>query len=167
MTTNITFAIEQRENVLAIPNAALRFRPELSEEEQRELREQMEARRAQRESQQSATDSRQGPQQSERQGRRDRAENGESQDNTRSDGGRRRQGQMVWVLVDGKKIEPRFVRTGLTNGRVTEIVAGNLEEGDTVIIGKTETENRAGSQPAASPFGPQPGARGFGGGRRR
>ena len=41
-------------------------------------------------------------------------------------GGQRRQGQIVWVLTAEKQPEPRWVRTGLTNGRVTEIVAGEL-----------------------------------------
>ena len=41
---------------------------------------------------------------------------------------------MVWVLVGPKQIEPRFVRTGLTNGRVTEIIGGDLHEGDHVAV---------------------------------
>lgn len=80
-------------------------------------------------------------------------------------GGQRRQWQVVWVLSANKSIEPRFVRTGLTNGRVTEIVVGDLQEGDTIIIGQNETNaNRPQSQ-TGSPFGQQrpPGMPGGGG----
>jgi HlyD family secretion protein len=159
MTANITFPVERRENVMTVPNAALRFRPELSEEEQQKLREEMQARREQRASERE--------QQPENQARA-RGQNAQAAGPRRSqasgEGNQPRQGQTVWVLVDGKKIEPRFVRTGLTNGRVTEVVGGNLQEGETVVIGKNETGQSAAPQQTASPFGPQ---RGFGGGRRR
>ena len=62
---------------------------------------------------------------------------------------------MVWVL-NGKSLEPRFVRTGLTNGRVTEILGGNLHEGDTIIVGKNDSSQRTQTQ-TGSPFGQRPG----------
>jgi HlyD family secretion protein len=69
-------------------------------------------------------------------------------------GSPRRQWQTIWVLVAAtKQIEPRQVRTGLTNGRVTEIVAGDLQEGDIVIIGQNETGATRPQTPASSPFG--------------
>ena len=77
-------------------------------------------------------------------------------------GGSRRQWQTIWVLTATKQIEPRLVRIGLTNGRVTEIVAGDLEEGDTVIIGQNET-GATRPQTPTTPFGPQPGRPGGGG----
>src|SRR5207249_10594725 len=45
-------------------------------------------------------------------------------------GGRQRQIQVVWVLTANKTLEPRIIRTGITDGRLTEIVAGDLKEGD-------------------------------------
>lgn len=79
-------------------------------------------------------------------------------------GSPRRQWQTIWVLTANKQIEPRLVRTGLTNGRVTEIVAGDLQEGDTVIIGQNET-GASRPQTPATPFGGQrpPGMPGGGG----
>jgi len=70
-------------------------------------------------------------------------------------GGGRRQWQVIWVLSATKTLEPRFVRTGLTNGRVTEIVAGDLKEGDIIVTGQNEAN---GNRPAqtGSPFGQQP-----------
>jgi len=162
MTTNITFSVEQRDDVLTVPNAALRFKPELSEKEQQEMRERMQAQRQQRAGrsnadQQSNTDAQQG---NRTRTRRDSGENGATQE---ADASQKPQGQMIWVLTASDKLEPRFVRTGLSNGRVTEIVAGNLQEGETVVIGKTDSGNTKASQPAASPFGQQPGGRGMGG----
>lgn len=72
---------------------------------------------------------------------------------------------MVWVLV-GKTLEPRFVRTGLTNGRVTEIVSGDLNEGDIIVIGQNDTNGGNRSQQPATPFGQRPPG-GGGGGRPR
>ena len=162
MTTNITLSVERRDDVLIVPNAALRFKPELSEKEQQEMREQMQAGRQQRAGrsdagQQQGRDAQQGRQ---GQGRREGGEKGASQ---ATDASQKPQGQMIWVLTAGDKLEPRFVRTGLSNGRVTEIVAGNLQEGETVVIGKNDSGNTKASQPTASPFGQQPGGRGAGG----
>ena len=70
---------------------------------------------------------------------------------------------MVWVLVGDKQIEPRFVRTGLTNGRVTE-VSGDLKEGDIIIIGQNDASGNKNQSPSTSPFNQRPGG---GGGRGR
>jgi HlyD family secretion protein len=168
MTTNITFPVAARENVIVTPNAALRFRPTLSEAEQEALRAEMEARRQQR------AESR-GEQAG---GRAERAGQGGGQragqvagqgagQRQAADGASQTPRQTVWVLVGGKKLEPRFVRTGLTNGRVTEIVGGNLEEGDIIVIGQNDGTAGRQQQQTSSPFG---GGRrtggGFGGGRR-
>jgi len=156
MTANITFPVEQRENVLTVPNAALRFKPTLSEKEQEELSAQMQARRQQR------AEERQGSE-GERKGAGAQAP---------AEGGARPQGQTVWVLTGEKKIEPRFVRTGLTNGRVTEVVGGNLQEGETIVTGQNDAGAANQPQQASSPFGRRPGggsggSRGTGGSRNR
>ena len=78
---------------------------------------------------------------------------------------RGRQWQTVWVLAANKQIEPRLVRVGLTNGRVTEIVAGDLQEGDTVIIGQNETGASRPQTPGSSPFNQQQRPPGMPGGR--
>jgi HlyD family secretion protein len=156
MTANITFPVEQRENVMTVPNAALRFKPDLSEEEQKQISAQMQAQRQQRAAERRETGAgSHGP------------ENKEQAEKANSvTSGRRPQGQMIWVLAEGKKLEPRFIRTGLTNGRVTEIVAGNLQEGETIVIGKNDGDGAKSPQQSASPFGQQPRGRGMGGGRR-
>ena len=222
MTANITIPVARRDNVLALPNAALRFRPNLTEEQLAEIRKQTEARMQQRREERAAAQQEQAEEKpaeqeasgaqtaakpqdegrssgeggrrmgADREGRRRDGSSGaggeggrrdgssgavgrrEGSPGTGGEGGRRsggpggggaRQGQMVWVLAaDGKTLEQRFVRTGLTNGRLTEILFGELNEGDTVIIGQNETNgNRAPQQPGA-PFGQRPPG-GPGGGR--
>jgi HlyD family secretion protein len=82
-------------------------------------------------------------------------------------GGVRRPVQVIWVLTANKTLEPHFVRTGLTDGRVTEIIGSDLKEGDLVVIGQTtggsgSNNNR---QQTTTPFGQRP--PGVGGGRGR
>jgi HlyD family secretion protein len=74
----------------------------------------------------------------------------------------------VWVLRDGKQQLLR-VRTGVTDGAVTAIVGGELKEGDRVVTGITEPGASATSQTANPllPFGRRgggAGARGAGAG---
>ena len=102
------------------------------------------------------------------QGQRQRGEGGQGAQASAGGqgGGPRRQWQTIWVLTANKTIEPRWVRTGLTNGRVTEIVAGDLQEGDTVIIGQNETGAARPQTPTSSPFGQQRPPGGMPGGGR-
>jgi HlyD family secretion protein len=74
----------------------------------------------------------------------------------------------VWVLRDGK-LQLLRVRTGVTDGAMTAIVGGELKEGDRVVTGITEPGASATSQTANPllPFGRRgggAGARGAGAG---
>jgi len=188
MTANITVPVARRDNVLTVPNAALRFKPTLSEKEQEALRQKMEARRQQREGEkpqeaaQGQPAEKQQPQGESGQGqrRRDGQQAGQQGDggqaapaggNAPKAGGdtpRQRQGQQIWILAaDGKSIEPRFVRTGLTNGRVTEIVTGDVHEGDIVVTGQNDSSGANRPQTTTTPLGQRPPTGGPGGGRPR
>jgi HlyD family secretion protein len=165
MTANITIPVARKENVLTVPNAALRFKPELTEAQQQELRAKMEARKQERQNSQGGEGGApQGTPQS-GEGRRERrgGPNQEGGQNRSSEGeGQRRPPQQIWILVDGKNIEPRFLRTGLTNGRVTEVVGGDIREGDVIVTGQNDPSG--GNRPTqGAPFG-RPG--GFPGGGR-
>lgn len=161
MTANITIPTARSENALTVPNAALRFKPTLSDQEQQALRDQMAAHRQQGQ-QGSAGSDQPGPKQSAGTGQRNQAGQGRAQTSTSAaratTGG---QQQVVWVLTANKKLEPRFVRTGITDGRVTEIVSGDLQEGDVVVTGQTDTGSSSSSsssnrpQQGSSPFGQQ------------
>jgi multidrug efflux pump subunit AcrA (membrane-fusion protein) len=72
---------------------------------------------------------------------------------------RRQQFQTVWVLDDTtKKLRPAQIRTGITDGRYTEVVAGDLKEGDNIVVGlvtsKVEGPGPPGSQSPMAPRGP-------------
>ena len=68
---------------------------------------------------------------------------------------------IVWVLGADRKPQPRQVVLGITDGVATEMVSGDLAEGDKIIVADSTQGN---SQQAG---GPRPGGMGlFGGGRR-
>jgi len=58
---------------------------------------------------------------------------------------------VLWVLDSEGQPEPRRVRFGITDGRDTAILGGNLEAGEEVITGEIET--RASASSTSSPFG--------------
>lgn len=58
---------------------------------------------------------------------------------------------MLWVLDSEGQPEPRRVRFGITDGRDTAVLGGNLEAGEEVITGEMEARASAGS--TSSPFG--------------
>ena len=58
---------------------------------------------------------------------------------------------VLWVLDSEGQPEPRRVRFGITDGRDTAILGGNLEAGEEVITG--EMEARASASSTSSPFG--------------
>jgi HlyD family secretion protein len=111
MTANVTVVTAQRENVLAIPNSALRFQPE-------------------------------GQQPATRRGNR---------------------APVVWKIAD-HKLTPVTIQTGLSDGVQTEVVSGDLNEGDAIAIASVTNNSKGGGPaPARSPFA---GAAGGRGGRR-
>ena len=63
---------------------------------------------------------------------------------------------IVWVLDANKKPAARHVVTGITDGKSTQVVSGDLKVGDSVVVGDS-------SQAAAAQNRPQQGG-GFGGG---
>ena len=201
MTANISVPVARRDNALTVPNAALRFKPNISDAElQQKLDQRKQVRDAQRQAQggqeaQPAGGAQGGAQDQGQQpsspgqagqgaggqdagaragaGQGNRAPGGAqggggqgAQPSGGNTGGQRRGGQMVWVLTATKTIEPRFVRAGLTNGRITEIAGGDLQEGETVIIGQNDL-GASKQQPAATPLGQRPPGAGAGRGPGR
>jgi HlyD family secretion protein len=66
--------------------------------------------------------------------------------------------QTVYVLQPDKKMKPITVRTGITDGSFTEVVSGDLKEGDMVVTGMEGGATATTSNLTAPP--------GFGGGVR-
>jgi len=158
MTANLTITIDERNNVLKVANSALRFTPQDATTRQRTG---------------AGAGQGQGQGQGQRQGRR-------QSDNAAGDnGGESRfapasapvlpgQVRVVWVMGQNGKPERRRITVGLSDGSATEVVDGELKEGDMVITGQqisgTKTANTQSTPPG---FGnaPRTGA-GGGGGRR-
>jgi len=105
MTATATVITAQRENVLLVPNAALRFKPQLESPSSAGS---------------SSVVSRLIPFSQPRP---------KQQGTARGEAG---SGQ-VWVLDNGQP-KPVQVQTGLTNGRLTEITGGDLQPGAQVIV---------------------------------
>lgn len=135
MTANVTFVYADRPNALRVPNAALRFTPPAEAlAERRSARGNGQAPGRAANAQGAGAEEGEAPRM-----RRERL----------SDPTRRR----AWVLKDGKPVPVR-VTIGISDGSFTEIVAGDLKEGDAVIT------DVAGGTPA----GAQNGRSGRGGG---
>jgi HlyD family secretion protein len=52
----------------------------------------------------------------------------------------------VWILNAKGKLEPVFVRTGVTDGKFTEVTGAGLKEGDQIVMGVTSSADAAGDQ---------------------
>ena len=136
MTANVQFLVNRRENVLTIPNMAIRFKPPEQKDEAQELLRREQTRAA--------------PTVGARKTSRSPGGGG-------GGGGGRR--ITLYVLSAGKA-EPVEVQLGITDGSKTEVRDGELKENDPVIIGLASagTQSQTG---VVNPFRPsQP--RGFG-----
>lgn len=129
MTATVSVITDRRTDVLTVPNAALRFRPDDAPPPgQGGAPGASPATRAG----QGAAAGGQRQRGQDGQGnwggqRRPRGENGEE------GGPAPEPKRTVYVLVNGKP-EPREVTTGITDGRVTEITGGTLKPGENVIV---------------------------------
>lgn len=108
MTAYVNIGVAQRKDVLVVPNAALRFKP--AEEE-----EQAAANGAPTAPSTTAQGARNG---GEGKGR-----------------GKKRDGATGRVyIVEGRTIKPVQIQLGITDNRNTEVVGGDLKEGDTIVV---------------------------------
>jgi HlyD family secretion protein len=149
MTANLTITIDERNNVLKVPNAALRFTPQ-------------------------NTNGQRSGGNFNGQGRRQRNANGsdssgnaESQFAPASAPVLAGQTRIVWVMDKSGQPERRRIKVGLTDGVSTEVVEGNLVEGELAITGQTlSSTSRPNTNQSAPGFGGAPRTGGAGGGRR-
>ena len=141
MTATVSIIVGEARNVLRVPNAALRFRPQLSPEEMKKMFEELRAQRRSTSGNSASSSGRRPPFSGER---------GASQ-GERSAKDKSRQGMaMVWVLEEGHKLRPVPVKTGVTGDEYTEIVRGDLKEGDEVVIGTGASPRSSSSRSATS-----------------
>jgi HlyD family secretion protein len=154
MTANLTITIDERNNVLKVANSALRFTPQDAN------------------GQRTGTAGANG--QFRRRSQTDGA-NGAQQGNAgvnfapASAPVLEGQTRLVWVLGQDGKPQSRRIKVGLSDGASTEVVEGDLSEGEMVITGQTLSGAKtAGSSQTQTPgFGNAPRTPGGGGGPRR
>ena len=113
MTANLSFQIEKHTGVLSIPNAALRFhpKPEQVQPSDRAIVE--------------GTD---------REGQADQGNDPGAKDGTPGAADRDRKRRHVWI-ANGGLLEAVEIITGLSDKSCTELVSGDLEEGQELIAG--------------------------------
>jgi HlyD family secretion protein len=159
MTANVNIDVASVPNVLRVPNAALRFKPPTEEGKPAASATSTQASRSQSGGAQGGGDPMQ------RMGRS--GGGGFAGAAGALPSGRRAHGarlQTVYILDENKKLKPVEIRTGITDGRFTQIVSGGLKEGDAVVVGLA-TSKVEGPPPIGGTGGPGGGQRG-GGGRR-
>lgn len=161
MTANVKIRVDSRTGVLRVPNAALRFQPDLlTDAERQKMVEtaQEEFRTYMRSQFQGRGDTPESaPGESGRQpgsgfeGRRGGGGGGQNpgmagrgnfgpggggpRGSGGSDAQRQRTRPVVWILSAEKSLKPVMLRTGASDGSYTEILAGQLKEGETVVTG--------------------------------
>ena len=119
-------AAKASQDVLTVPNAALRFRPNQKVQQNQKGTPVQTSQTSDPDGKLQAA----GPDQPASQASANRPpDSGEN-------GGRSFHEQTIWVLNADRRLKPHVVSAGLTNGRVTAISEGQLREGDVVVIGQ-------------------------------
>lgn len=153
MTATVDFYVDFRENVLLVPNAALRFQP--TEEMTAEVTKNREKELA------NLPDSIK----QRMQGESGRRHFGGGMMGGGNNHGKRKGINRVWFFDENNKLQMSMIFNGLTDGKNTEIVRGrNIKEGMKIISGIIENNTPAATT-STNPFNPQPpmGGRGPGG----
>ena len=162
MTATVSIIAGEAKGVLRVPNAALRFTPELTQAQLAQImKEAGERMMAQRQQQGGATGGATPADAAQRQARPD-GQGGQNQafqggqrgqfgqGGQGGQGGQRRQPTRVWIQDKDGKLQVLFLRTGITDNSFTEILRSELKEGDQVIIGKV-TPGQAATTTAGGP----------------
>lgn len=137
MTANVTIDVSTVKDVLRVPNTALRFKPPQSDSEKAD-----------------GAGSRDAMQQAARSGRGSGPAGAAGQfPRGRRGGAAAPKMQTVYKLGPDNKLVPVQIRTGITDGRYTQIVSGDLKEGDAIVVGLA-TSKVEGPPPMGGQQGP-------------
>jgi HlyD family secretion protein len=153
MTANLTVIVDQRDDILTVPNAALRYSP--SGFTAAQVSEMLQAGEGTAREGQTAVERPQGGANGGARGAR--------AGSAGADG--RVQRRVLWTVDGLGVLEPLVVRTGLSDGSRTEVLGANLHEGMEIVIGDlSEASNSATPTPGTTiPFGVGTSGRGRGG----
>ncbi|MGA2052755.1 MAG: efflux RND transporter periplasmic adaptor subunit [Opitutales bacterium] len=134
-TANVKFLVDERDNVLLVPNASLRWRPADAEEP--------ESAASPASAASNTTSASTGGGQGQHNGKHG------------GHGGQNRPAKQgtVWVLDSDGKPKPVSVRIGITDGVSTEVISG-LQENQEVIVGENSSDSDGGGG-TTNPFAPQ------------
>jgi HlyD family secretion protein len=163
MTANLTITIDERNNVLKVPNSALRFTPTDASGQRIGRNSNSTGNSGGRRSQGGQ------PQSGDATGSTSSTQAGQAGQSGEQVGQRNfapasapvleGQTRLIWVIGQDGKLQSRRIKVGLTDGASTEVVEGNLQEGEMVITGQTLTSaNKAQTSQTPAP--------GFGGAQR-
>ncbi|MBP7589019.1 MAG: efflux RND transporter periplasmic adaptor subunit [Thermoanaerobaculia bacterium] len=143
MTADLSVEVDRVKDVLRVPNAALRFRP------------------AGEATSGAANASNPAAGQAAPGGSFAGAAQGLAAGRRGGEGGKAEKGwQTVYRLAAGGKLQPVQLRTGLSDGKFSEVLEGELAAGENIVVGLATT--KAGAAPASSPLGQSgPGGRRF------
>lgn len=173
MTTNLTFTIDERSNVLKVPNAALRFTPQDAAGQRGERtggrNNGQGGNRGSSQGQTAVDAGGTGAGQNRAQLVRERGEGGERASNFAPPSAPVLQGQtrIVWVMGQDGKPQRRRITVGLSDGVATEVTDGNLQEGEMVVTSETIASGGTAQRTTTPGFGGAPRTPGGGGGGRR
>lgn len=133
LTANVRFEVNRRDDVLMVPNAALRWYPQESQVEP-----------AVRDAFAKASSE---SEPSERRSRSTTQPGEERQDRSGT----------LWVR-DGQFVKPIHVRAGLTDGVNTEITGDEVREGLEIIVGEVSPDSASSAASPTNPFAPRMGS---------
>jgi HlyD family secretion protein len=167
MTATVDFLVEQRENVLLVPNAAMQFQatPAMQEEARRQMQKRLESAPDSVKSRFAARGDRQGGNGGERRGDAASPQGGASAPGAEAGSpgtGRMQGGGMsadmvrIWYVNDQGKPAMAMFRKGVTDGKYTEVLRSrDLDEGVKVILGYAVTNPDKKKAQATQAFRPR------------
>ncbi len=178
MTANLTITIDERNNVLKVPNSALRFTPtdasgqRISTNSNGAGNSSGQRRQGAQQQQTDNANQSASPSQTSQTGQSGEQQAGtqQAQRNFAPPSAPVLEGQtrLIWVMGQDGKLQSRRIKVGLTDGVSTEVVEGSLQEGELVVTGQTlSSASKAQSTQTPAPgFGGAPRTGAPGGGRR-
>jgi HlyD family secretion protein len=161
MTANLVFQIDKHEQVLKIPNAALRFHPKpemvhprhltvlegLKSEEEQEESGSAAKEKKKDEDEENAADGKENADGKNGETTNASADGAKDKEDKSAPGGEAGRKKYVWI-IDGELLSPVEVTVGLSDARRTELVSGELKDGSKVVTGmKTAAEAAAAKAP--------------------
>jgi len=149
MTATVSIVVGEAKNALLVPNSALRFTPQFTQEELQEMFEKLKRERQERRGD-SAQAGAESPSQT------GGAPAGQTLRQVPSSGSPfgmgggqqmqrtpRRDIGRVWIEDENGNLKPVMIRIGITDNSYTEVIRGQLEEGQEVITGENKGDGQS------------------------